>query len=124
MKCKKEKERDSSFYISKRIYLLTERWALQQLQYIFGRPSTLHHRILHESLNKGIRKLNRYIGITLPLVNRKLDAAPVVTSPSTAISDQASKCHRVQSLIICKKNCQCRVNNLLLIFFYKMMLNL
>lgn len=52
-------------HISKRIYLLTERWALQQLQYLFWRPFTLHQRILHESVNERILKLNLHIDIYL-----------------------------------------------------------
>jgi hypothetical protein len=44
-----------------------------------------------ESLNWGI-----------PPVNIELDAAPVVMSQLMALSDQASICHRVPSLIKCK----------------------
>jgi hypothetical protein len=33
---------DPNYYISERIYLLTERWTLKQLQYILWSPWTLH----------------------------------------------------------------------------------
>lgn len=55
------------------------------------------------SITKQINTRTESLNWYTPPVNTEQDAAPMIMSPSMAISDQASICHLVQSLIKSKK---------------------